>query len=49
MAEPEPIRRRRGRVDDVIGGTLSFVIELGIVLGLGVIALAVAAIASAVL
>jgi hypothetical protein len=48
MTDREPRRRRPGRIDDVIGGALSFVIELGIVLGLAVIALAVAAISLAV-
>jgi hypothetical protein len=38
------IRRRRGLVDDALGGALSFLIELGIVLGLAVAALAMAVI-----
>jgi hypothetical protein len=38
------IRRRRGLVDDALGGALSFLIELGIVLGLAVAALAAAVI-----
>jgi len=42
------IRRYRGLVDDVIGGTLTFVLELFIVLGLAAVAFVVALIVSAV-
>ena len=43
VTEPE-IRRHRGLVDDAIGGALTFVIELGIVLALAAAAVAIAAI-----
>jgi hypothetical protein len=38
------IRRYRGLIDDLVGGTLTFLLELSVVVGLGVIALGVASI-----
>lgn len=38
------IRRYRGLIDDLVGGALTFVLELGIVVSLGLIAFAVAAV-----
>ena len=42
------IRRYRGIIDDIVGGALTFLLELGIVLGLGVLAFVIAAIVIAV-
>lgn len=38
------VRRHRGLVDDVLGGALTFLLELGAVLGLVAVAFAIAAI-----
>ena len=38
----DPARRRRSLIDDVVGGGLSFLIELGVVVALGAITLVIA-------
>ena len=42
------VRRYRGVIDDIVGGALTFLLELAIVIGLAVAALVVAAIVLAV-
>jgi hypothetical protein len=42
------VRRYRGIIDDVLGGALTFVLEIGVVLGLVAIAFLIAAVTLAV-
>ncbi len=42
------IRRRRGVIGDILGGALTFLLELAVVVSLGLVALVVAAIVLAV-
>lgn len=42
------VRRYRGVIDDIVGGALTFLLELSIVLGLAGVALVVAAVVLAV-
>jgi hypothetical protein len=37
------VRRYRGLIDDLVGGALTFVLELGMVLSLGAVAFVIAA------